>query len=386
MSQSHDQKVPHIALIRQTYTPFGGAERFLAQAVDGLVQSQSARVTVISRRWDAETDGGFQRMRCNPFHIGRLWRDRGFARKVCRMVSKGGFDLIQSHERIPCCHLYRAGDGVHREWLRQREREGGGLTRLLDKFSPYHRYVMEAERRMFTSPTLRAVICNSRMVKEEIQDYFGVAAEKLHVIYNCVDHDYFHPGLAAEHRARVRGVIKVPEDAPLFLFIGSGYRRKGLPYLFSAMTALPPEARLLVVGKDRWLRDFMAITRGFKIEDRVVFAGPMEDTRACYGAVDAVVLPTHYDPFPNVALEAMACGLPFITSFKSGASDLIRHGENGLLMDSLDVDGLVDNMRALLDPDTRKRIGDAGRETVLPLTRTRMVGEMMALYQALLNP
>ena len=103
-----------IALIRQRYAGDGGAERFVARMLDTL--KDRARLTLITREWSQAP--GFEVLACNPFYIGRWWRDRSFARDVCRLLGSRRFDLVQSHERIACCDIYRAGDGLHREWLK----------------------------------------------------------------------------------------------------------------------------------------------------------------------------------------------------------------------------------------------------------------------------
>ncbi|HEU0283097.1 MAG TPA: glycosyltransferase family 4 protein, partial [Gallionella sp.] len=200
----------NIALIRQRYTDFGGAERFVANAVASLRQ-QGAHLTLITRQW--KQTGGDQPLICNPFYLGSVWRDWGFARCVCDTLENHPFDLVQSHERIACCDVYRAGDGVHREWLAQRRRSMGLLGRLGIALNPYHHYTLAAERRLFASPKLKAVICNSHMVKDEILRHFNIAADKLHVIYSGVDIDSFHPGLKAQHRSALRQHYAIPEDA-----------------------------------------------------------------------------------------------------------------------------------------------------------------------------
>ncbi|MDA8094338.1 MAG: glycosyltransferase family 4 protein [Betaproteobacteria bacterium] len=370
----------HIALIRQRYTAFGGAERFVARAM-GALREQGAELTVVTRRWDDQS--GTPALVCNPFYLGSLWRDMGFARCVCARVQPQAFDLVQSHERIACCDIYRAGDGVHREWLRQRSRTLGALKRLAIAVNPYHRYTLAAERALFTSPRLKAVICNSRMVRDEIMQHFGLPQTKLHVIYSGVDTDQFHPGLRHAHRDGVRARYGIPPDAPLFLFVGSGFERKGVPALLSAMQAIPGEAHLLIVGRDKKLAAFQR--KGQNIAaGRVHFTGPQPDPKPFYGAADAFVLPTLYDPFPNVALEAMAAGLPVVTSYKSGAAELIRDGENGFVCDALDHERLATSMRRLCARATARQMGEAARHTVEPLTLDAMGEKLLNLYEELL--
>jgi UDP-glucose:(heptosyl)LPS alpha-1,3-glucosyltransferase len=191
-----------LALVRQTYNPYGGAERFVERALSALSGERLA-LTLITRSWPT-TPRGLAVRRCNPFYLGRLWRDRGFARCVTRIMNTGEFDLVQSHERIPGCTLYRAGDGIHATWLEIRAQVQGRPAQLATSLNPWHRYTLAAEAKMFRHPALRAVICNSHMVKDDLMRRFGLDAARLHVIHNGVDLDHFHPGLRDEHLARVR--------------------------------------------------------------------------------------------------------------------------------------------------------------------------------------
>jgi UDP-glucose:(heptosyl)LPS alpha-1,3-glucosyltransferase len=370
-----------LALIRQRYAHDGGAERFVSRALEAL-KTRSVQLTLITREWRGGE--GFEVITCNPFYLGRLWRDWSFARAVCRRLEQESFDLVQSHERISCCDVYRAGDGVHREWLRQRARTQGALGRLATALNPYHYYVKAAEKRLFGNARLKAVICNSKMVKDEIRNYFGVAEEKLRVIYSGVDTRVFHPDLKRQ-RAAVRAQYVVPENAALFLFVGSGFARKGVSTLLEAMARLSADAYLLVVGHDKNLEKYQARAQQLGLGSRVRFAGRQGDVKPFYGAADGLVLPTLYDPFPNVALEAMASGVPVITSSKCGAAELIRDGENGFVCDALDSIALSERMRQLADREKAERIGKAARDTVAGLHLETMSDKLLELYGSLLS-
>jgi len=369
-----------IALIRSRYAQDGGAERFVARALEAL-KTQNVQLTLVTREWAGGE--GFEVMACNPFYVGRLWRDWSFARCVCCRLAEKKFDLVQSHERIACCDLYRAGDGVHREWLQQRARTLGWIGKLGSALNPYHHYVKAAEKALFTSPRLKAVICNSRMVCGEIRHYFGVAENKLHVIYSGVDTKAYHPDLK-KHRAAIRAQYGIPLEATLFLFVGSGFARKGVPVLLEVMSGLPGNACLLVVGRDKKMSRFRARAQALGLSRRVVFAGAQADVKPYYGAADALVLPTLYDPFPNVALEAMAAGLPLVTSTKCGAAELIENGKNGFVCDALDRAGIETAMKTLLSADKQAALGRAARQTVEAFSLETMAGELVKLYKALL--
>jgi UDP-glucose:(heptosyl)LPS alpha-1,3-glucosyltransferase len=371
-----------VAFVRQRYAHDGGAERFVSRALDAL-RSRNVSLTLVTREWRGGE--GFEVIACNPFYLGRLWRDWSFARAVCRELGKRPFDLVQSHERIACCDIYRAGDGVHREWLKQRSRVLGRAGRLGLALNPYHHYVKAAERAVFTSARLKAVICNSRMVRDEIKRYFHLPDDKLPVIYSGVDTSVYHPDLK-KHRAEIRARYGIPEGATLFLFVGSGFERKGLSALLQAMARLPDNVFLLVVGRDKHAQRFQRDAGALGLSRRAFFAGAQSDVKPYYGAADALALPTLYDPFPNVVLEAMASGLPVVTSLQCGAAELIENGRNGFAGDALDVEGQAGFMRALLDEQTRQRLGLAARQTVEPLTLAAMSNRLAQLYQALLAP
>lgn len=372
----------HIALIRQRYNPFGGAERFLERAIQSL-QASGIRLTLVTRRWNGNTPANTVKRLCNPFHIGSLWRHWSFARCVCRTLEQEPPDLVQSHERLTCCDIYRAGDGVHREWLHQRQRTLGWWNRLVLYISPYHHYLLHTEQAMFQSPRLQTVICNSHMVKAEIRQHFGLPESRLHVIHNGVDTQVFHPGLRQAYRTGLLAQYGIPETATVYLYVGSGFERKGLAAVIRAFASQPADTWLLVVGKDRRMTQYRKLAQRLDVASRIHFAGGQQDVRPFYGAADVFLLPTLYDPFPNAALEAMACGLPIITSTKSGIAELIETGLNGYVTDALDLTAMNQALQQLRDPATRQRVGIQARQRVAHLTLENMGKQLELLYQTL---
>jgi UDP-glucose:(heptosyl)LPS alpha-1,3-glucosyltransferase len=369
----------HVALVRQRYSAYGGAERFIERA-RGALSEQGVAVTVLAREWTG--DPGTV-VRCDPFYIGRVWRDWSFARAVCREVARGPFDLVQSHERVACCDIYRAGDGVHAQWLHNRRAVLGALGRFGLALNPYHRYVLAAERRLFESPRLRAVICNSRMVKNEIQARFDLAKRKLYVIYNGVDLQSFHPRLRETHRAPARAELGIPDGSMTYIFVGGGFERKGMFRLLPAFQrGADARAHLLIVGGDKAEARAKTLARDLGIGDRVHFLGARDDVRPWYGAADAFVLPTLYDPFPNAALEAMACGLPAIVTSQCGAAELINEGANGMVCNALDAASLA-GFLGRLDPESARDMGVRARETAALFGLDAMAQKLVALYRDL---
>ena len=371
-----------LALIRQKYNPFGGAERFIERAFDSLATGMGVELSIIARQWMERP--GVRFLQCDPPYRTSMGRDKSFALAVTALLAAeaGHFDVVQSHERIPGIMLYRAGDGVHATWLEQRARATPAFRRFAIAANPYHRFVLEQERTMFADPLLRTVICNSTMVRDDIAARFGVDPDVLVVIHNGVDLECFHPRNRAAREAQ-REALGIPAGAPLFLFAGSGFERKGVARLLEALALAPAGAHLVIAGEDKHLRRFRARADKLGLAKRVRFLGGRDDLPALYGAADAFVLPTLYDPMPNAAVEALACGLPVVTSHSCGAREFIGEGENGFLVDALDVAGLAQSLARLCEPGRAAAMAEAARASVCQMSPDAMAAKLVALYESL---
>ena len=367
-----------LAIVRQRYNPFGGAERFVSRAVPALERA-GAEVTLIARK--AEGWGARRTLQVDPFYLGKVWRDWSFARAARKAWRREGFDLVQSHERIPGCDVYRAGDGVHRRWLELRSLVAGAFERLGMAINPYHRYVCAAERRMFEHPRLRAVICNSRMVSEEIRRSFRIEPEKLHVVYNGVDLGHFSLELKEQLRGAARAELGCQPRDTVFLFVGAGFARKGLQAAIEAIKAAQhPSFWLVVVGTDRERARFESQAAGL---ERVRFLGGRTDVRPLYAAADCLILPSRYDPFPNTVLEAFAMGLPAIVSSRCGAAEIVERGVNGWVCEPDDAAGIARLMREADQAIRRGGLPQAARATAERYGLESMAGRLAELYAGL---
>jgi len=320
---------------------------------------------------------------CDPWYAGSFLREWGFARAACRAISHSKANLVESHERLQCCDIYRARDGVHAVWLQERLKGASVHDRLRLMLSPYNRYMLRVEKRLFRSPWLQAVICNSKMVRDEIIDRFKLPESKLHVVYNAVDSDVFHPDVRA-----VRPVVLkrhgIDEGATVFLLAGSGYEHSGAGAAIEALAELPAPAHLMIAGREVHGPRYRDLARSFGVAGRVTLADQEPDPRSWYGAADAFVLPTLYDPAPESTLEAMACALPVVTSTMSGAAELVLANDAGLVCPAGDIAGLAAQMRTLLDEKTRQRQGANARRAVLPLSPAAITLQLVLLYRDLL--
>ncbi|ELY4774309.1 glycosyltransferase family 4 protein [Cronobacter turicensis] len=370
-----------LALVRQKYRPDGGAERFIARALEAL-DSSHLELNVITREWQGPVKPDWHIHLCNPKKWGRISRERGFAQAARHLWQREHFDLVQSHERIAGCDVYRAGDGVHRRWLLQRSRLLPGWRKQLLFADRYHRYVMRAEKEMYQHEGLRAVICNAEMVKQEIIKDFDFPADKIHVIYNAVDSQHFTPP-DAESFVRLREQWRIPVEKTCFIYVGSGFERKGLDAAIRAIAPTP--CHLMVVGKDKDQKRYQSLAQALNCTDRVHFFGMQQETLPFYQMADGLLLPTLYDPFPNVILEAMACGLPVITTHGCGGAEFIQQGQNGYVCDALDIASLQDAVMALPMHALGSSESEKARSRIMPCTNRNLSAQLLSLYQTLVK-
>ena len=370
-----------LAIVRQKYRPDGGAERFVSRALEAL-SAHDMELNVITRQWQGERQANWHIHICDPLKLGRISREKGFADAARALWQRENFDIVQSHERIAGCDIYRAGDGVHRRWLMQRARilpSWRGKWLFLDR---YHRYVMQAERAMYQAPELKAVICNAEMVKREIIEDFSIPANKIHVIYNAIDSSRFVPA-NEELRVKLRDELSIPQSAVTLVFVGSGFERKGLA---SAIKAIANTDRfLVVVGQDKAEKSYRELAHSLGCQNRIRFMGMQKNTLPFYQTADGLLLPTLYDPFPNVILEAMACGLPVITSPTCGGAEFITTGQNGYVCDALNIPQLSEAVMAIPSRFVDEKMGGYARERVRDATPEKLSQQLISLYQNILD-
>jgi len=221
-------------------------------------------------------------------------------------------------------------------------------------------------------------------VREEIRRHFGTPEAKLHVIYNGIDLEAFHPRLREANRAAMRAQLKIPPEAFVLLFVGGGFERKGVFRLLDAISrARRADAHLVVVGGDKAMERAKSAARALAVAERVHFTGEQKDVRPFYGAADCFALPSLYDPFPNAALEAMACSLPVIVTPQCGTAELIEEGANGFVVDALAVDALAGRIASIDIPRARE-MGRRARASAESLGLNAMVERLLGLYRTLM--
>jgi UDP-glucose:(heptosyl)LPS alpha-1,3-glucosyltransferase len=317
-----------VVFIKKKYTPFGGAEVYLNQVLKEF--QNKIQVHLLTTSWTGLSEVKVHKIPVKKFFLSDImfaFRVRSYLKEHFRGKKYVSF----SFERTIFQDIYRASDGCHLSWLENRFKylDKAGIKQIFINLSPKQWQIKWLEKKCLK--VSKIIVVNSKMVLEEYRKFYGEEiAKKCVIVYNGVDLERFFPA-EKEEKQRIRKKLRLPLSSPLILFVGSGYKRKGLITLLRAVK-LVKEGCLVVIGKDKKLEWFRSLTERMRIERQVMFLGPRKNVEEFYRAVDIFVLPTIYDPFSNTCLEAMASGLPVITTLTNGASELIKEGENGFLL------------------------------------------------------
>ncbi|MEY2483289.1 MAG: UDP-glucose:(heptosyl)LPS alpha,3-glucosyltransferase [Verrucomicrobiota bacterium] len=325
-----------IGFVRRGFSS-GGAEAYLQRLAAGVAGAGHQVSLYTSADWPADE------WKFGPIVRLKAASPIAFADEMEEIARRRECDLVMSLERIWRCDVYRAGDGVHRAWLERRAEIGGPLGKLRRLFNRKHSAALALENSLFANGGARRVIANSRMVKEEIVRFYGYPAEKIDVIHNGVPLQSLQRDEV--DRAKTREAYELGKDDIAVLFAGSGWERKGLRFAIEAIERQEKGMKLLVAGRGE--------SRRFK-SGRVKFLGVVREMPSLYAAADIFLLPTVYDPFSNACLEALAVGLPVITTRANGFSEIIQNGVHGSVIDDpRNIDATDAALRFWSDPARR---------------------------------
>lgn len=362
-----------LAVVCRPFVFHGGVETATAGLMAELVRRGHA-VDLLSTAAQAPVPGVTVR-RLPVLRRPRLGRLLSFALAARAAAPPGRYDVVQSHERCLRQDVYRAGEGTHRGYLDSDGRGGSGAA-------PYHRAVLWLERGIFGLRTARRIVAISDLGRQEIQRLYGTPPAAIRRVYNGVDLARFHPDNRSRFRSAVREELGVPLDAWVVLFVGSGFERKGLGPLIEALARMRDrDARLVVAGKGR-ADAYRQTAERVGVASRVAWLGPRVEVERLYAAADLVALPARYEPFGNVHLEALASGVPVLSSAHAGGAELVRAGANGWVAAAVTPEAIAAGLDAVRDTDPA-RLATAARATAEPFTYAAQVDGLTEVYRGL---
>lgn len=279
-------------------------------------------------------------------------------------VTTGRFNVVTAHICNAGWARAQRGAGVARTW-RQRT---------------FERVVTTLERAMYRSADHAEVIAISHQLRSELAAYYG-RVERVSVIHHGVDTALFHHATPDE-RAALRMGLELPADPVIALFVGD--LRKGGAVALDVLAQSEGVHLVIVSGSEP--APYRAHAESVGVADRVTFRGSVPDVERYYGAADLFLFPSAYDAFGMVVSEAMASGLPVLTSRQAGASELIHHDEDGIVVgDATDSSAFALHVNRLArDRVARERMGLAARNTAERHTWDDVAHRTMQVYEQVL--
>jgi glycosyltransferase involved in cell wall biosynthesis len=294
------------------------------------------------------------------------WRMYSYARAADRLLARERreFDVVYARGLVTTQADIVHFPGVYLgELARGRAaRNHAGPTRkakdaLEPVVYPVGRVRVGLERRLLR--TVAVAHADSPLVRDDLLRYYDADPARLDVVPPGVNLTEFD---VASDRVASRRELGLPTDLPLVLFCGHDFERKGLDRTLAAMARLRTPATLVVVGGGE-VAPYLATAQRLGIADRVVFAGGRSDAGRYYRAADVVALPTRVDMWGAPVIEAMATGVPPVTSEVAGAAEAVTDGETGFVLpEPFDVARLAEVLDSIIaDPERRDRMGKSAR-------------------------
>ena len=368
-----------LAIICRPFVFHGGLETATAGLIGELVR-QGHEVHLFSTAGQHEIPG-VKLHRLKVIGEPSLARVVSFALAAKAAVSREHFDVIQSHERTLLQDVYRAGEGCHRAYLEVKAKRLGPLKRAALWANPSHRALLALERKIFSAGGTKRIVAISRLGKAEIHRVYGLPDSRVGLIYNGVDQERFHPANRERYRADTHDALGIGRDAWVVVFVGSGFERKGLGPLIEGFALIKDrQSRLVVVGKGDQA-PYRGLAGRLGVAERISWLGTRPDVERYFAAADAVALPALYEPFGNVHLEALASGLPVLTSSRAGGSEVVSHGKNGWVVgDPENPQAIREGLEVLRDGGAGWR--DVARAAALPFTYEAQARFFTELYRS----
>jgi UDP-glucose:(heptosyl)LPS alpha-1,3-glucosyltransferase len=364
----------------------GGAERYLVNLCTRMA-AEGYEVHVYAEHQDEEDLRiHFHSVKTIPFPMSL--RLLSFAMRATKQIENGHYDITFGVGNTLKADILQPHGGVHWAWFwRSLNAYGHPVLRTIKflgrVFSPKQWVSGWIENAPYQRGCLQAVVAISDMVKQDIMRWYRLPEERVTVVYNGVDIDHFHPR-NRQYREEIRRHHGIGEEI-VILFVSNNFRMKGLDVLMKALGKISkenhPPFRLLILGRGR-RGSYLRLAKNTGISKEIVFAGSTHDPEKYYGASDFLVHPTFYDACSLTVLEALASGLPVITTDSNGASGIITQGQEGFVISNpRDEQTLAEKISFLLDRERMERASIAARHLAESFSHERNWREMINIFK-----
>jgi UDP-glucose:(heptosyl)LPS alpha-1,3-glucosyltransferase len=366
----------------------GGAESYAISLASTLVEF-GWEVHLFGETWDGEPSMAIFHEISIPRFLPNWAKATLFALKHKKMVMSEKFDVIIGFGNTLYMNVYQSHGGVH--WYSTNRKvyaERSTIARFIKRFINIisiqkwaRAWIESAPFRLNPRPRIIAI---SHMIQEDMESFFHVKKNEIDIVYNGVDVTKYNIKLRQHLRRPLRERLRIPEDDVVFLFISYDLKKKGIVSLVEAASLLKSSGhenfKIIIVGG----LPYPSLSRRIKhqrLEDTIIFTGRTPSAEEYYAGSDVFVLPTYYDACSLVVIEAMACGLPSITTTYNGASGIMTDGKDGFIIPHPpDPADLEEKMRFLMIPERREQMSQEASRTGMNYTTDRNHKDMISIF------
>jgi len=346
----------------------GGAERYTIDLAAALARA-GQDVAMLATSFD-DVPEGVARVNLSYRGLTRVGRYNRMLRSLHGRLDHAAYDVVHAMLPVDRCHVYHPH---------------AGLARAMAATQPDSRFRARqaaVEGELLESSTPPLVLCLSQYVRRTVREWYDLDDAHLPILFNAVDIAKYDPARDPDARERSRASWGVAPAHCVALFVGQDLERKGLRETILALEQLhdSPRMRLVIVGRPS-ASDYLSLAERLGVRDRIIKMDHTDDPYGVYRAADFLVLPTKHDPCSLVVLEALAMGLPVISTRFNGACEIMNDGVHGAVLDDpADVDALAEAMRLMLDDDSRLRMSEAALLLRPPLAYEQHLATLMEIY------
>lgn len=377
----------NIALCYESVLPArGGCETYIGDLSRRLARD-GHEVHLYACRWDAAAlPAGMAFHKLDVPTGARFRRPWRFGRAVAAALKTATHDVTVGFDKTWGQDVLYPQGGLHAaSAAHNRRKHSNGLLRALASvgkwFDPAAWSFSRLERKQYLTEPKPLVVVNSEMVRGHFRDFYGIT--DVTVVRSAIDPGRFAAANREELRTAERARWGVAPDEPVGLMVAMNYRLKGLAPLIRAAALIPKATkyRLAIVGHPK-VRQYEKLAERLGVRDKFLFLGHRNDPKEAYFAADFLVHPTFYDPCSLVALEALACGLPVVTTRFNGASELLSPPSNGMVVDDPhDALSLANAVTAMFDPGYRASASVAARKAAEAWTFEHHYAALLAAFE-----
>jgi len=367
-----------VAVVIPNYGLTGGAERFSYELTERIAARPGFEVHVLANRWQGNsTRVVFHKIPSLPFP--RFLRPVVFAWSVDKCLGQNKYAIVHTHERIFESDVFTFHGIPHETWIREVRGKSLGL---------FDRLTAWVEKKGILGSKNNMVLPVSGLVREELLKVYPISEERVRIIYPGVSPEFVAGEHCQDHRAEIRRRHGIQEKDIVVLFVGMNFEVKRLDHVLRGFSIAREKCpirglKLLIVGKGKEEK-YRAMCSELGIQEYVIFAGVVSDVEKYYFASDIFIMPSQFDTFGLVVLEAMAAGLPVIITNRVGARDLVQDGLNGFVLNgTVSPFQLSEKIGCLLNDEARMKMGTSARKVASRYTWHRTAQEVMELYYEL---